>query len=95
MHGTPQANFKGDLQHCVQIHRSLRPVVDQEWAAWRRSDIERPAPADLDRLKMTVRWREGIRMQLKSRMSATAQQSDIEERVLQRLHATRGVPYKY
>ena len=42
---------------------------------WRRKDIGKPSPSVVDRLKMPVRWREGVRMQVKSGIAATEQWS--------------------
>ena len=42
-------------------------VVDQGWFRMGRCDIGKPAPAGLNRLKISQQWIEGVRTQLRSR----------------------------
>ena len=48
--GTQHANFKGNLQHRLQMHHSSTSrwawatyMVNKSWFAWRRSDIGKPS----------------------------------------------------
>ena len=63
LHGTPNANCEGDLQHRVQQSSKSRwtwatYVVDQGSSSMGKSAIGRPSPRCLDRLKMLLRWGE-------------------------------------
>ena len=75
------ATYVVDLQSNSSVQAISSTPSGAAWTrtgfACRRSDIGKPTPAGLDRLRRSLRWREGVRTLLKSGIAATPQQSDI------------------